>query len=98
MDKGAKYGCILDNRRTNVEEDVNLTIIHRYRRLCPKLVRLASRAANIEETFALIEKMIEEFRKEKKNEVEDIATKNVASHQLPHRMSLCSSNENLDPN
>ena len=78
-----------------MEEDVNLTNTHRYRRLCPKLVRLASRAANIEKTFALIEKMIEEFEKKK---VEDIATKNVVGHQLPHQMSLCSSNENLDTN
>ena len=80
-----------------MEEDVNLTNTHRYRRLCPKLVRLASQAANIEKTFALIEKMIEEFEKKKKK-VEDIATKNVAGHQLPHQMSLCSSNENLDTN
>ena len=47
-----------------------------------------------EEAFALIEKMIEEYEKK----VEDIATKNVAGHQLPHQMSLCSSNENLDTN
>ena len=80
-----------------MEEDVNLTNTNRYRRLCPKLVRLASRAANIEKTFALIEKMIEEFEKKKKKKVEDIATKNVAGHQLPHQMSLCS-NENLDTN
>ena len=60
-----------------------------------KVGRLASQAANIEKTFALIEKMIEEFEKKK---VEDIATKNVAGHQLPHQMSLCSSNENLDTN
>ena len=33
-----------------------------------------------------------------KKKVEDIATKNVAGHQLPHQMSLCSGNENLDPN
>ena len=58
-----KSGCILDNRRINVEEDVNLTATQRYRRLCPKLVRLASRAADNEETFALIEKMIEEYEK-----------------------------------
>ena len=28
----AKIGCILDNRRTNVEEDVNLSVTQRYRR------------------------------------------------------------------
>ena len=59
----AKSGCILDNRRTNVEKDVNLSVTQRYRRLCLKLVRLASRAADNEETFALIEKMIEEYEK-----------------------------------
>ena len=39
-----------------------------------------------EEAFALIEKMIEEYEKK----VEDIAAKNVAGHQLPHQMLLCS--------
>ena len=34
----------------------------------------------------------------KKKKVEDIATKNVAGHQLPHQMSLCSGAENLNPN
>ena len=53
----------MDNRRINVEEDVNLIATQQYRRLCPKLVRLASRAADNEETFALIEKMIEEYEK-----------------------------------
>ena len=90
----AKSGCILDNRRINVEEDVNLTATQRYRRLCSKLVWLASRAADNEEAFALIEKMIEEYEKK----VEDIVTKNVADHQLLHQMPLCSGNENLDPN
>ena len=61
--RGAKSRCILDNRRTNVEEDVNLSVTRRYKRLCPKLVRLASRAADNEEAFALIEKMIEEYEK-----------------------------------
>ena len=60
-----KSGCILDNRRTNVEKDVNLSVTQRYRRLCPKLVRLASRVADNEETFALIEKMIEEYEKKR---------------------------------
>ena len=46
-----------------MEEDVNFSVTQRYRRLCPKLVRLASRAADNEETFALIEKMIEEYEK-----------------------------------
>ena len=38
--------------------------------------------------------MIEEYEKK----VEDIAAKNVAGHQLPHQMPLCSGAENLDPN
>ena len=61
--KEAKSGCILDNRRTNVEEDVNLTATQWYRRLCPKLVQLTSRAADNEEAFSLIEKMIEKYEK-----------------------------------
>ena len=92
--KEAKSGCILDNRRINVEEDVNLSVIQRYKRLCPKLVRLASRAMDNEEAFALIEKMIEKYEKK----VEDIAAKNVVGHQLSHQMPLCSGEENLDPN
>ncbi|KAM4072621.1 hypothetical protein ACB094_11G152300 [Castanea mollissima] len=80
----AKSGYILDNRRTNVEEDVNLSVTQRYRRLCPKLVLLASRAADNEEAFALVEKMLEEYEKK----VEDIAAKNVGGHQLPHQMPL----------
>ena len=58
-----KSGCILDNRRINVKDDVNLTATQRYRRLCPKLVQLAFRAADNEEAFVLIEKMIEEYEK-----------------------------------
>ena len=58
-----------------MEENVNLTNTHRYRRLCPKLVRLASRAANIEKTFALIEKMIEEFEKKKKKRLKTLQQK-----------------------
>ena len=48
-----------------MEEDVNLSVTQRYRRLCPKLVRLASRATDNEEAFALIEKMIEEYEKKR---------------------------------
>ena len=33
-----------------------------------------------------------------KKKIEDIATKNMVGHQLPHQMPLCSGNENLDPN
>ena len=58
------------------------------------MIRLASRAADNEEAFALIEKMIEEYDKK----VEDVAAKNVTGHQLPHQMPLCSGAKNLDPN
>ena len=50
---------------TSVEEDVNLTVTQHYRRVYPKLVRLASRAADTEETSALLERMIEEYEKKK---------------------------------
>jgi zinc finger SWIM domain-containing protein 3 len=62
--KEAKSGYILENT-TSVEDDVNLTVTQRYRRLCPKLVRLASRAADTGETSALLERMIEEYEKKK---------------------------------
>ena len=61
----AKSGCILDNRRTNMENDVNLSVTQWYRRLCPKLVWLASRAIDNENAFALIENMIEEYEKKR---------------------------------
>ena len=60
----AKSGYILENT-TSVEEDVNLTVTQRHRRLCPKLVRLASQAIDNEETSAFLERMIEEYEKKK---------------------------------
>jgi hypothetical protein len=63
-----------------VEEYVNLTVTQYYRRLYPKLVRLASRAANTVEAYALIQRVIKEYEKK----IEDIITKNVANLQLSH--------------
>ena len=77
-----------------MKEDVNLTVTQRYRRLCPKLVRLASQAADTEETSALLERMMEEYEKK----IEDILTKNVADHQLPYPLSLFGANKVVNPN
>ena len=63
-----------------MEEYVNLTITQYYRRLNPKLVRLASLAANTVEAYALIKRVIKEYGKK----IEDIITKNVANLQLSH--------------
>ena len=79
---------------TSVKEDVNLTVTQRYRRLCHKLVRLASRVADTEETSSLLERMIEEYEKK----IEDILTKNMSDHQLPHPLSSSSGNKVVNPN
>nr|POE83257.1 alpha-n-acetylglucosaminidase [Quercus suber] len=79
------------SQNMDANEDLSPTVMDANEDLSP---RVASRAADNKEAFALIEKMIDEYEKN----VEAIAAKNVAGHQLPHQMPLCSGAENLDPN
>jgi hypothetical protein len=48
----------------NVEDDVNLNVTQRYRRLCLILDKLATEAANNEEAYAFVEKMAREMQKQ----------------------------------
>ncbi|KAF3967113.1 hypothetical protein CMV_008852 [Castanea mollissima] len=67
----AKNGYVIDSIGKDVHGDVNLKVTQWYRRLCPRLVRLASQAAEIEEAYALVESVTKELEKQ----VEDIAMK-----------------------
>ena len=82
----AKNGYVIDSIGKDVHGDVNLKVTQRYRRLCPRLVRLASRAAEIEEAYALVESVTKELEKQ----VEDIAMKfsSVSLDKSKDQMSL----------
>uniref|UniRef100_A0A2N9FJV3 Protein FAR1-RELATED SEQUENCE n=1 Tax=Fagus sylvatica TaxID=28930 RepID=A0A2N9FJV3_FAGSY len=87
----AKNGYVLDRSGRDVQEDVNLDITARYRRLCPRLVRLASRAADFEEAYVLVERAVNELEKQ----VEDIAKKssNVNLDNSVAQVSMLGANE-----
>ena len=87
----AKNGYVLDRSGRDVQEDVNLDITARYRRLCPRLVRLASRAADFEEAYVLVERTVNELEKQ----VEDIAKKssNVNLDNSVAQVSMLGANE-----
>ena len=59
----AKNGYVIDSIGKDVHRDVNLKVTQRYRRSCPRLVRLALRAAEIEEACALVESVTKELEK-----------------------------------
>ncbi|KAK9996639.1 hypothetical protein SO802_021325 [Lithocarpus litseifolius] len=82
----AKNGYVIDSIGKDVHGDINLKVTQRYRRLCPRLVRLASRAAEIEEAYALVDSVTKELEKQ----VEDIAMKfsSVSFDNSKHQMSL----------
>ncbi|XP_062175226.1 protein FAR1-RELATED SEQUENCE 5-like isoform X3 [Alnus glutinosa] len=86
----ARSGYMSDSEMRNVEEDINLNITQRYRRLCTKLMRLAAEAADTKETYAFVVRAIEEMEKK----VKDIATKSLsATLDDQAHMSLAGSNE-----
>jgi hypothetical protein len=45
-----------------VQEDANLNVTQRYRRLCPMLEELATKAANNEDACAFVEMMVKEMK------------------------------------
>jgi len=63
----AKSGHILNIKTSNVEEDVNLNVTQRYKRLCPRLVKLVSEVADYNEAYAFVEGMVEEMEKHVQN-------------------------------
>ena len=72
----------------NVEDGMNLNVIQRYRRLCPILVGLAIEAADNEDAYAYVEKMVKEMQKQ----VQKI--KNVSHVSLDNEAQLSLSNDN----
>lgn len=71
--RGAKNGFVKDTHENNVEKDHNLGNTHWYSEVCPKLVRIATRASDCEEARSFVEKAMEELSKK----VEDICEKNL---------------------
>ncbi|XP_059454937.1 protein FAR1-RELATED SEQUENCE 5-like [Corylus avellana] len=57
----AKSEYILNTTTMNMENGVNLNVTQRYRRLCPMLVGLATEAADNEDAYAFVEKMVKEM-------------------------------------
>jgi zinc finger SWIM domain-containing protein 3 len=87
--RDAKSEYLLDGKMRNVEEDINLNVTQRYRRLCTRLVRLATEAADTEDTYALVARAIEEMKRQMK----DIATKSSSATLGDQaHMSLAGSN------
>ncbi|XP_038700657.1 protein FAR-RED IMPAIRED RESPONSE 1-like [Tripterygium wilfordii] len=62
----AKLGYTADNEEI-VEGNHSLEITQRYKRICPRMVRLASRASEDKETFALVERLLEDLEKQVDN-------------------------------
>jgi hypothetical protein len=72
----------------NVEDDVNLNVTQRYKRLCPILDELATEAADNEEAYPFVAKMAREMPKQ----VQKI--KNVSRVSLDNEPQLSLSNDN----
>ncbi|XP_038698001.1 protein FAR1-RELATED SEQUENCE 5-like [Tripterygium wilfordii] len=64
----AKSGYTEDEGQIIVE-DVNLQVTKRYRSLCPRMVRLASRASEDKEIFAMVLATMEELEKKVDNQL-----------------------------
>jgi hypothetical protein len=60
--KETKSEDILNTTTRNVQEDVNLNVTQRYRRLCPMLEKLATKVANNEDACAFVEMMVKEMK------------------------------------
>jgi zinc finger SWIM domain-containing protein 3 len=88
----AKSEYILNTMTKNVEDDVNLNVVQRYRRLCPLLVELAIEAANNEDAYAFVEKLVKEMRKQ----VQDIKKGSSATLDNGAQLSLSDGNENAN--
>jgi len=63
----AKSRQILNTKTENVQEDVNLIVTQRYRRLCSMAVKLVTESTNNEEAYAFVKRMIEEMEKHAQN-------------------------------
>jgi zinc finger SWIM domain-containing protein 3 len=59
----AKLGCVEDTHGRKVQEDVNIDSTQWYREVCPKLVRIATRASDCKEARIYVETVIKELDK-----------------------------------
>ncbi|XP_059458348.1 protein FAR1-RELATED SEQUENCE 5-like [Corylus avellana] len=82
----AKSGHIYIKTK-NVEEDVNLNVTQRYRKLCPRVVKLVAEATDNDEAYAFVEGMLEGMEKHVQN-IKNSSTTNNEVH-----MSLSNGNE-----
>jgi hypothetical protein len=88
----AKSGHILNTKTENVQEDVNLIVTQRYRRMCPRAVKLVTESADNEEAYAFVERMMEEMEKH----VQNIKKCSNTTPDNEAHMSLSNGNETMD--
>jgi zinc finger SWIM domain-containing protein 3 len=88
----AKSEYILNTMTKNMEDDVNLNVAQRYRRLCPMLVELAIEAANNENAYVFVKKLVKEMWKQ----VQDIKKGFSATLDNGAQLSLSDGNENAN--
>ncbi|KAJ7959449.1 Protein FAR1-RELATED SEQUENCE 5 [Quillaja saponaria] len=82
----AKNGVVQDVEGRIVRENCNLDMTERYRMLCPKLVKLASRASDCEEAYLLVEKVANELSKQVDEICSKYATDKDATYQFHVRL------------
>jgi hypothetical protein len=87
--KEAKSGLILNIKRKNVEEDVNLNVTQRYKKLYPRVVKLVAEAVDNDEAYVCVERMLEEMEKR----VQNIKRCSSTTPNNEAHMSLSSGNE-----
>jgi hypothetical protein len=85
----AKSGPILNIKMKNVEDDVNLNVTQRYKKLCPRVVKLVAEAVDNDEAYACVERMLEEMEKH----VQNIKRCSSTTPNNEAHMSLSSGNE-----
>ncbi|XP_038708970.1 protein FAR-RED IMPAIRED RESPONSE 1-like [Tripterygium wilfordii] len=83
----AKLGYTVHNEEI-VEGNHSMELIQRYKRICPRMVRLASRASEDKEAFALVERLMEDLEKQ----VDNILVKIKLA---PHHSDKPAENNNL---
>ncbi|XP_061344513.1 protein FAR1-RELATED SEQUENCE 5-like [Gastrolobium bilobum] len=86
----AKNGFVKDTHGKHVQEDANLDSTQRYRKICPKLVRIATQASDCKEAYFFMEKAIEDLRKQ----VDEICKKNLGLENINVDLSSSFPNEN----
>jgi zinc finger SWIM domain-containing protein 3 len=88
----AKSRHILNTKTKNVQEDVNLIVTQRYRRMCPRAVKSVTESVDNEEAYAFVERMMEEMEKH----VQNIKKCSNTTPDNETHMSLSNGNETMD--